>query len=252
MEKDFPIAYAYWTFVKGYRYVLDLPKRPAYVFHWLREDACIQGVTSTSTEDSVPALTNLFPWGPVLNEVLRLLPELATADEELYQIMVKLRSFTRENAFLLSPSLANVENSPSPFTQMQLASGTALRQAWHTYDELHAATTRFLSASFESALPFKWERHIVLSTIVTKVISDHIVVWLPGLKTFVALIKGSISVALDNLPDFKAELYSEPNFVQRTVRMQRYRATADDVLKEPRVRTAVESFHAAKGWLPRR
>ena len=64
MEGESQRLPGYWGFVKGYRYVLDLPKDPIYVCHWLREDACLQGVNVSDAQYD-PTFKRLFPWGGV-------------------------------------------------------------------------------------------------------------------------------------------------------------------------------------------
>ncbi|HXM41280.1 MAG TPA: hypothetical protein VN924_08515 [Bryobacteraceae bacterium] len=150
--KDFPLAYGYWAFVKGYQYLLDLPSDPVYICHWLREDACLQGLNiSYVREDS--RFKRLFPWGILLNELVRY-PSVAEPGEEIYNVLRRLRLYTRDNLHQLRPFSSESRGG---------------------LDSLRQATTDFLVDALKDAMPLEWEKHIQIKPIVNRLLIGPVV-----------------------------------------------------------------------------
>lgn len=132
------MAWGYWNFLKGYRYVLKIPARAAYVCHWLREDVCTEDVPYVTVAGNHDLLKGLFPWGAVLAE-LATWPDIVHSPGEIYTIIMKLREYTKRNLHRLTP----------------LEDDTLSR-----LDVLRRNAVDFLQAALALIGPPGWERHI--------------------------------------------------------------------------------------------
>ena len=91
----FPMAYAYWAFVKGVGYARRLDARHAYAVHWLRERAvthCDGAVVKS--RDRAPVRV---PWGTLVLAALNE-PRLGIVNADGFaDSLVALRTFTVQN-----------------------------------------------------------------------------------------------------------------------------------------------------------
>jgi len=221
--EDFPMAYGYWGFFKGFQYVLDLPKDPIYVCHWLREDACLQGVKVSNVRDD-PRFRALFPWGVLLNELVRY-PTVSEEEEEFFNVLRRLRSYTRDNLHQMRPSSS---------------------ESWTELESLRQATIDFLAGALKHAMPQEWERYIQVMPVVNKILAGPVARFL-GLGSSWDSMKRATELAIQHLPELQESISGE-NLLQRKVRIRRYRQTAEEFIHAHRY--VFESFWKERGWSP--
>jgi DNA-binding winged helix-turn-helix (wHTH) protein len=217
---DFYLAWSYWSFLKGYRYALKIPDRGIYVCHWLREDACVEGVPFTTVGEKTKFLEGLFPWGIVLTELVTF-PGLATSADDIYNIIMKLREYTRSQCRHLAPLAENVTER---------------------LDELWRNTRAFLRGALAHIAPPGWERHFKGTQIEQKTLAQLASGPL-GLVNDWAELRKALELAIPQTE----QPGKKTNITQTLMRIDRYRETANHFVA--RYRTRFERFWNEHGWI---
>ena len=92
--QQFTFAYAFWAFVKGYKYSSSLTNEHLYVVHWLRELAIETDASRVSIDEE--CMPDMVPWGLLITDLLikdsKHCDTTAIADG-----ILSLRKFTIEN-----------------------------------------------------------------------------------------------------------------------------------------------------------
>ncbi len=217
---DFQMAWGYWNFVKGYRYVLKIPDRGAYVCHWVREDVCTKGVSFTAVRGDNNLLKGLFPWGAILSELVTW-PDLVHSPEEIFSIIMKLREYTKRN-----------------FHQLTALEDDALSRT----DMLRRNAVAFLQAALASIAPPGWERHINDKRL-EEAVDTQLALAPLGLSPKWEELRKPFGILM-SLTDCST---TSPSRIEAVIRIDRYREHSHHFVL--RHKEKLERFWMDRGWL---
>lgn len=215
--EEFAVAYAFWVFKKGYRYLATLPEGAVYVPHFVREKISVKGLNILSTEKD-SEFASLFPWRPIVRDLLLHSPA-SYEPEVLVNILRKLRIFTRrDEAFAeLSQSL----------------------QERGAFD----ATKQFIKEGLAFAMPLDWGRNIDSRQLVSNAAAQGLTALSGQWKLLELFIKG---IRCERIKYQFPEISEHVALLPQTVRRVLYRNTVNALMRDHR--EALQKFFDARGW----
>lgn len=162
--------------------------------------------------------------GVLLNDLIRY-PPVAESELEFFNLLQKLRDYTRNNLSLIKPYPIESESQPS-------------------IESIRKATLDFVAGALSAAMPPEWERWIKLPQVVNKLLTTDVVKFFEK-PSIAGAAKMALQYSIKQLPAIAGLIAEDP--ISQSIRIRRYRQTANQLIDSHR--QSFETFWREHGWL---